>query len=172
MQPFVRLSLLIGLFSILSATKVCGQGEAADSLLASGDYARAAQRYAEAGDRQSLLRAGMAYIDIDSTQAALRYLEMATRDDKGEPVIDSLSGLAWHKMGVAAYNAYEDSLAMVYYRRALAVAYFLTSLARKDGAFGHIRASVPIGLNIGAEQATLTRPCILQNGKRGFGYAV
>ena len=120
MHPYLRI-LLVGFLVIYHTTQAGAQTPAIEALLAAGRYAEAATALEARGDRASVYRAGAAWIEIDSLDDALRTLKSVTRDRADRPLVDSLSGLAYHKMGVAAFNAYEDSLAIVYYLRALAI---------------------------------------------------
>ncbi|PPK87503.1 CHAT domain-containing protein [Neolewinella xylanilytica] len=121
MQPLVRLLSSVVVFAVLAIGGLPAQELPVVELIAGGAHELAESRLAESSDRMLLLQAGLAWSEQDSTEKALRYLRRATEGPNGVPVIDSLTGLAFHKMGVVAYYAYQDSLAAVYYRNAMRI---------------------------------------------------
>ncbi len=146
MNPFVRFFLVGLLHAVYAAGVVDAQDVPIDTLLERGAYAAAAEQLEKKGDRESLILAGNAWIEIDSTERALRDLRQATMGEGGEQALDSLTGMAFHKMGVAAYNAYDDSLAIVYYRQAIAVRDRV--LPRFHNERAHTRANLAGVLNL------------------------
>ena len=137
--------LLLALGLLLLTMPLRAQSTKVDVLLEQGEYAAAAKILEAGGDRQSRYDAGVAFIDADSLTAALRNLNAATRDEGGKFVRDSLSGLAYHKMGVAAYAAYQDSLSTVFYRRAIAIRDSV--LPRYHNQRAHSRSNLAQSLN-------------------------
>lgn len=108
-----------------------------------------------------------------SGRAAELYLSVL-HGESGEVIPDSLTGLAYHKLGLIAYDAYDDSLAVAYYQRAIDVrdrvfggahnqrahtrAYLATSLRFLDSllpAARHARQAVAVFEAVGAEVDTL-----------------
>ena len=143
MHPCIRL-LLLALALLAISCRGWAQTATIDSLVAKGAYGEAARILKDRMDRKSMYAAGVDYIDTDSTEAALRSLAAVTHDRKGRPIIDSLAGRAYHKMGVAAYTAQRDSLAAVFYRKAIAVGDSVYPTYHNDRA--HSRANLATAL--------------------------
>ncbi|MGB3800463.1 MAG: CHAT domain-containing protein [Lewinella sp.] len=121
MQPRWRLPKAIILFAVVTVGTLAAQDIPIEALIAKGEHQLAETRLAATRDRDELYRAGMAWQAKGNTDKTIEYLKRATEDSEGVPIVDSLTGLAYHKMGVAAYYAEEDSLAAVYYRQAIKV---------------------------------------------------
>ena len=113
------LLLAIGLF--LSASPLRAQSAEEADRLEREAYVASGRELEARGDRQSRYDAGEAFISGKAFDDALRVLATVTRDKGGTPIVDSLSGLAYHKMGVAAYIDQQDSLAVEHYRRAIVI---------------------------------------------------
>ena len=139
MHPCIRL-LLLALALLAVSCRGWAQNATIDSLVAKGAYGEAARILKDRMDRKSMYAAGVKYIDTDSTDAALRSLAAVTHNRNGAPIIDSLASRAYHKMGVAAFTAERDSLAAVFYRKAIAVGDSIFPTYHKDRA--HSRANL------------------------------
>ncbi|WP_116107111.1 CHAT domain-containing protein [Lewinella sp. IMCC34191] len=139
MYACIRL-LLLALALLVVSCRGWAQNGTIDSLVAKEAYGEAARVLKDRMDRKSRYAEGLAYIDADSTEAALRNLAAVTHDRTGKPIIDSLAGRAFHKMGLAAYNAMRDSLAAAYYQKAIAVGDSVYPTYHNDRA--HSRANL------------------------------
>lgn len=106
--------LLFALLCFLFSGSLSGQS--AEQLLETEEYAAAAQAFSARGTRLDDLAAGEAWLDAEmyaeAREAFLRVIKSVTSPD-------SLSAVAQHKIGVAYYNNFEDSLAMEAYRKAV-----------------------------------------------------
>ena len=73
------------------------------------------------GDRLSVFRSAEDLTDARQDSAArVLYLSTVTGPD-GTEIADSLTALAYHRIGTGYYNAARDTLAMPYFRRSLAL---------------------------------------------------
>lgn len=109
-------------------------GQTPEELLEAGDYPAAAEAFTTKGSRADMLAAGNAWSAVDSfTLARAAFLRVIIPDD-GKPVIDSLSGLAQHKIGVSYYNQYNDAAAAAAYRKAISIRDQFFPRAHKDQA--------------------------------------
>ena len=120
-MPVCARILLLAIGLLLSANPARAQSAAEAAQLEEDAYVAEGRELEAQGDRQSRYDAGEAYISGKAFDDALRVLATVTRSQQGEPIIDSLSGLAYHKMGVAAFIDQQDSLAVEHYRRAIVI---------------------------------------------------
>ncbi|MBC6992671.1 CHAT domain-containing protein [Neolewinella lacunae] len=107
-RPWVCLLLLFLAGPLLAQTP--------ESLLAAEEYAAAAQAFSARGARPDHLAAGEAWLKIDSFDRARDALHRAVAGAS-----DSLSGLAWHKIGLSHYYEFDDAAASTAYLKAIAV---------------------------------------------------
>lgn len=88
--------------------------QSAEELLAAEDYPAAAEAFSARATRTGFIAAGDAWQQTGDFGRARRAYERAVR-----PTPDSLGALAQHKIGVAYYNDYQDSLAALAYHEAI-----------------------------------------------------
>lgn len=105
-----------------------------EQLLANGEYAAAAKAFISAGGRENIFRAGEAWYEPDSLLRAAEAFLAVTKDAAGELVEDSLTGLAFHKVGLCYYYIEDDEQAIEYYRRAVLVRDKVFSMPHNDRA--------------------------------------
>lgn len=72
-------------------------------------------------DRTGWFDAGVAYVQMDSLEKARQIMHRVITADGGEEIVDSLTGLAWHTIGMTHYLREEDDLAIEPYREAVRV---------------------------------------------------
>lgn len=97
------------------------RAQAAEALLADGKYAAAAAAFEARGGRENQLLAGHAWSDGEDTERARMAYLRVVGPAGGKLVYDSLSGVAFHKLGVLHYNGKQVTTAAAYYRQAIAV---------------------------------------------------
>ena len=96
------------------------------------------------GQRLELFRAAEALTDARQDSAArVRYLESLTGPD-GRELADSLAALAYHRIATGYYNAAEDTLAMPYFRRSLALRDSLFAGPHNERA--HVRTNMGMSM--------------------------
>ncbi|WP_273443779.1 CHAT domain-containing protein [Neolewinella agarilytica] len=109
-------------------------GQSPEQLLEAEEYAAAAEAFWQRGSRTDLLKAGEAWSAVDSFLPARQAYAALMKEDNGTPIIDSLSGLAQHKIGVSHYNEYDDAGAASAYRKAILIRDEVFTQAHKDQA--------------------------------------
>lgn len=77
-----------------------------------------AQNYSS--DREEKIATAKESMNLDR-ESAIALFSLVTRQDDGQPIVDSLSGVAYHNLGVLAFRAGQDSLAADFYQRAIDV---------------------------------------------------
>ncbi len=123
--------LLVTLLVCLSIT--CS-GQSPEQLLEQDDPRAAALGFAARGTRLDDFKAGIAWSQIDSiTQARAAFSRVVSA---GAP--DSLTGLAFHKMGLGSYNDYNEPQAVLDYTKAINVRDQVFSGAHKDRAHSRL----------------------------------
>lgn len=108
------------LLFLLPIQFVGAQGQP-ENLMSEEKFVEAARAFAARGTRGDLMAAGRAWYSADSLEASRRAYLAATKRADGEIIPDSLTGLAFHKVGVTYYDEYDDETACRYYLRAIAV---------------------------------------------------
>lgn len=109
-------------------------GQSPEQLLEAEEYTAAAEAFWQRGSRTDLLEAGNAWSVVDSFLPARKAYSALMKEKDGTPIIDSLSGLAQHKIGVSHYNEYDDAGAASAYRKAILIRDKVFSDAHKDQA--------------------------------------
>ncbi len=115
------------------------------SLTLVAQYDLTIQAVREAGGRDALVRAGEDWMDQDSFLRAVPFLEAAAHDGTGAAIVDSLSGLALHRAGVAYYFLEMDREAIDYYHRAVAVRDSIYPYPHEDRAHSRSNLSNSLG---------------------------
>ncbi len=99
----------------------------------------------QAGGRDALLEAGEDWMGQERYMRAVPFYLAATRDGTGAEVIDSLTGLALHRAGVAYYFLEMDREAVTYYRRAVSVRDSIYPYPHEDRALSRSNMSNSLG---------------------------
>ncbi|WP_173021516.1 CHAT domain-containing protein [Lewinella sp. W8] len=84
-------------------------------------FVDAARAFEFRGSRADLMAAGQAWYSADSLSRSRAAYLSATQGRDGGIIVDSLTGLAYHKIGVTYYDEYNDARASHYYRRAIKI---------------------------------------------------
>lgn len=134
MPKFHRCTGRLLLVWLLVAAFATAFGQTPEALFDRGDYVPAARAFAARGNRADHLQAGLSWYQADSLVQARAAYYAATLDASGQQVVDSLTGLALHKIGVVCYDDYDDYGAINYYRQAIAVRDQIFTGAHNDRA--------------------------------------
>jgi CHAT domain-containing protein len=108
------------LLFLLLTQFVSAQGQP-ENLMEEEKFVEAALAFEARGTRTDLMAAGQAWYYADSLEKSRAAYLAVTEDSGDNTLIDSLTGLAFHKVGVTYYDEYNDAMASQYYLRAIAV---------------------------------------------------
>ncbi|MEM6769775.1 MAG: CHAT domain-containing tetratricopeptide repeat protein [Bacteroidota bacterium] len=125
-------------------------GQSPEQLLEAGKYAAAARAFTDRGERTDHFAAAEAWSSLDSLTLAIAALQRVTASG----VVDSLSGLAQHKIGLYHYYGYNEEAAAAAYTKAVKLRDQVFSGPHKDRAHSRLNLAqtyIELGQNDTAE---------------------